>query len=150
MIVRSIGAYSSNYKSYYCLQSSTPVHAAIFFPNGNKIYVWALTPNSKYGEYYFDFMSNHTFLAPINNIGLSENGLHLFVSIRRVYWELLSMERFYDTCSTLKNSTQKQRDDWRKASPDEYDDLEHCCNTTDYRLPSLIDFVEYIGMCPSQ
>jgi hypothetical protein len=46
--------------------------------------------------------------------------------------------------------------------------LEHRCNTTDYRydkmarkcvwdwpsktfrLPSLIDFVEYVGMCPSQ
>lgn len=150
MMVRSIGAYTSNYKSYMCLQSSTPVHAAIFFSKGNKVEIWALTPNSRYADYYFDYMSIHTFLAPIHDIGLSNNGLHLFVSTHRVYWELLSMERFYDTCSTLKNSTQQQRDDWRNSSPEDYDDLEHRCNTTDYRLPSLIDFVEYVGMCPSQ
>jgi hypothetical protein len=137
MLVRSIAAYSSNYKNFFCLSSSTPVHAAIFFTNNNQLYIFALSPYNDYGTFYFDFMSNSSFLEPIDSVGLSQNGLHLFVATKRVYWELLSMERFYNTCTTLKNSTDQERADYRKASPDAYDDLEHRCNTTDYRYDKM-------------
>lgn len=111
------------------------------------VYIYAVSAETDYFSFGLDYMSNHTFMTKPSIVGLTYNGAYMFIGMEKPLWELLSAIRYYHTCEDLKNITWEKRELYNSADAS-FHTLDKNCNDSNYRMPSLVDFVQYIGICP--
>lgn len=53
----------------------------------------------------FDEMITYLYIGKINSLAVSENGMHVFSSMSRSQYELMSMKRTAEVCSIVRNGS---------------------------------------------
>jgi ABC-type multidrug transport system ATPase subunit len=132
---------------YGGVESTTTPYKAIFVVKDRTVYIYAVSAETDSFSFGLDYMSNHTFMAKPSIVGLTYNGAYMFIGMEKPLWELLSAIRYYHTCEDLKNITWKERELYNSADAS-FHTLDKNCNDSNYRMPSLVDFVQYLGICP--
>lgn len=122
-------------------------YKAIFFMKDRTVYIYAVSQAIYSLRFGLDYMGNHTFMSKPTAVGLTYNGAYMFTAMEKPLWELLSGIRYYQTCEDLKNITWEKRQLYTYADAN-FRTLDKACNDSYYRMPSLVDFVQYIGICP--
>lgn len=123
------------------VNKTVSAYRAIYVANDRRITVYGAAP-TEMTEFDLDFewFNEFNFFGTVEQIALSQNAQHLFAATSRFSWELESMERYYNICTTLNNGTSDQK---RFLSA-----YQSNCDENEGRLPNLNDFYQHVTMCP--
>jgi ABC-type multidrug transport system ATPase subunit len=131
---------------YHDHMKSNTSYTAIFIAAGRRLWVLGLSEKqfeSDYGgKIMFDEMITYLYIGKINSLAVSENGMHVFSSMSRSQYELLSMKRTEEVCSIVHNNgsdTLLYNMYWNY-------DIDVDCDRADH--VTLNEFVQYASLCP--
>jgi ABC-type multidrug transport system ATPase subunit len=84
---------------YREIESALPmIKPSSLFILGKTIY---MSPDETFGEYQLSVINEMTFIGKVLDLFVSQNGHHIYASLSRLKYELLSLIRFQEICEIL-------------------------------------------------